>query len=151
MAPNRDQLRAMVQKDKESFKEYAQRWREAAAQVIPPMEEKDMAKIFLKTLGALYYDRMVASAPSDFTEMVGMGILLEEAVREGRLSKSESSGGVKKPSYRFTKKKERDENVVMQERRVNTYRRNYQPHQQVASITPVVGVTPTTVAYQRPS
>src|ERR1044072_5672658 len=31
MAPYRDQLRAMVQKDKESFKEYAQRWCELAA------------------------------------------------------------------------------------------------------------------------
>ena len=37
MAPDRDQLRAMVQKDRESFKEYAQRWREVASQVIPPM------------------------------------------------------------------------------------------------------------------
>ena len=67
MAHDRDQLRAMVQKDKESFKEYAQRWREVAAQVIPPMEEKEMTKIFLKTLGSFYYEIMVASAPSDFT------------------------------------------------------------------------------------
>ena len=50
MAPDRDQLRNMVQKDRESFKEYAQIWREVAAQVIPPMEEKEMTKIFLKTL-----------------------------------------------------------------------------------------------------
>ena len=84
------------------------------------MEEKEMTKIFLKTLGAFYYERMVASAPNDLTEMVGMGILLEEAVREGLLTKSESSGGVKKPSYGFTKKKEGDANVVMQERRVDT-------------------------------
>ena len=73
--------------------------------MIPPMEEKEMTKIFLKTLGAFYYERMVASAPSDFTEMVGMGIRLEEAVRERRLMKSEGSGGVMKSSYRFTKKK----------------------------------------------
>ena len=44
MAPDCDQLRAMVWKDRESFKEYAQRWREVAAQVIPPMEEKEMTK-----------------------------------------------------------------------------------------------------------
>ena len=105
-----------------------------------------MTKIFLTTLGAFYYERMVASAPSDFTEMVGMGIQLEEAVREGRLTRSESSGGVKKPSYGFTKKKEGDENAVMQERRVNTPRRNHQRHQQVALVTPVVGAAPTTVA-----
>ena len=57
---------------------------------------------------------MVASAPSNFTEMVGMGIRLEEAVREGHLTKSESSGGVKKTSYGFTKNKDGDANVVMQ-------------------------------------
>ena len=33
MAPDRDQLRAMSQKEKETFKEYAQRWREIAAQI----------------------------------------------------------------------------------------------------------------------
>ena len=88
-----------------------------------------MTKIFLKTLGAFYYERMVVSVPSDFTEMVGMGIRLEEAVREGRLTKSEGSGGAKKPSYGFTKKKEGDTNVVMQERRVNPPRRNYLRHQ----------------------
>ena len=84
--------------------------------MIPPMEEKEMTKIFLKTLGAFYYERVVASAPSDFTEMVRMGIRLEEVVREGRLTKSEGSGGAKKPSYGFTKKKEGDANVVIQER-----------------------------------
>ena len=110
-----------------------------------------MTKIFLKTLGDFYYERMVESAPSDFTEMVGMGIRLEEAIREGRLMRSGGSGGVKKPSYGFTKKKEGDANDVIQERRVNTPRRNYQRHQQVASVTPVMNAAPTTVAYQRPS
>ena len=50
-----------------------------------------MTKIFLKTLGAFYYERMVESAPSDFTEMVGMDIRLKEVVKEGHLTKSESS------------------------------------------------------------
>ncbi|KAI5442582.1 hypothetical protein KIW84_011578 [Lathyrus oleraceus] len=35
-------------------------------------------KIFLKTLSSFYYERMIASAPSDFTEMVNMGMRLEE-------------------------------------------------------------------------
>ena len=141
----------MVPKDRDSFKEYAQRWREVAAQVIPPMEEKEMTKIFLKTLGAFYYERMVESAPSDFTEMVGVGVLLEEAVREGRLTKGEGTRGVKKLAYGFTKKKDGDTNDVIQERRMNAPRRNYQRHQQVASVTPVMNAALTTVAYQRQS
>ncbi|KAI5438090.1 hypothetical protein KIW84_023998 [Lathyrus oleraceus] len=65
---DRDQLRVMSQKDKETFKEYAQRWRELAAQIVPPLEEKEMTKIFLKTLSSFYYERMIVSAPSDFTD-----------------------------------------------------------------------------------
>ena len=110
--------------------------------MIPPMEEKEMTKIFLKTLGDFYYERMVASAPSDFTEMVRMGVRLEEEVREGHLEKGEGSGGLKKPAYGFTKKKEGDTNAVMQERRVNAPRRNFQCHHQVASVTPVMNAAP---------
>jgi len=41
MAPDRSEVQAMTQKDKESFKEYAQRWRCIAAQVRPPLDEKN--------------------------------------------------------------------------------------------------------------
>ena len=67
MVLNRDQLRSMSQKDKETFKEYAQRWRELAAQISPPLEEKEMTKIFLKTLSLFYYEHMIANSPNDFT------------------------------------------------------------------------------------
>lgn len=107
MAPDRDQLRAMSQKDKESFKEYAQRLREISAQIFPPLEEKEMNKIFLKTLSSFYYDSMIASTPNDFTEMVNMGMRLEEAVREGSFTKeSGASSHVKKFTNNFSKKKE---------------------------------------------
>ena len=129
MAPDRNQLREMVHKYKESFKVYAQRWCVVASQVIPPMEEKEMTNIYLKTLGSFYYERMGASAPSDFTEMVSMGVHFEEAVREGRLTRSENSGSTKKPSYGFAKKKEGYTNVVIQDRKFNPLRRNHQRRQ----------------------
>ena len=87
MAQDRSGLQAMTQGDKETFKEYAQRWRDVAAQVIPHVEEKEMTKLFLKTISQFYYEKMVGSAPRDFAEMVGMGVQLEEGVREGRLVK----------------------------------------------------------------
>jgi hypothetical protein len=110
MAPDRDQLRAMTQKDKETFKEYAQRWRELATQITPPLEEKEMTKIFLKTLSSFYYERMIASAPSDFTKMVNVGMRLEEGVREGRLTKEEGSSA--KHYGAFAKKKDGKAHVV---------------------------------------
>ncbi|KAK2448950.1 hypothetical protein QL285_008189 [Trifolium repens] len=137
MAPDRDQLRAMAQKDKETFKEYAQRWREIAAQINPTLEEKEMTKIFLKTLGSFYYERMIASAPNDFTEMVNMGMRLEEGVREGRLAKeSGSSCGTRKFGTSFPKKKEQEVSMVAQGRPRRNY---YQQQQHVTTLTPVVG------------
>ncbi|KAI5434272.1 hypothetical protein KIW84_021221 [Lathyrus oleraceus] len=80
----------MSQKDKETFKEHAQRQRELVAQITPSLEEKEMTNIFLKTLSSFYYECMIASAPSDFTEMINMGMRLEEGVREGWLSRDEA-------------------------------------------------------------
>src|SRR4051812_23329872 len=129
----------MTQKDKERFKEYAQKWREVAAQICPPLEEKEMTKIYLKTLSPFYYGRMVASAPSDFTEMVNMGVRLEEAVREGRLNKEpESFIGPRKYGSSFQKKNDQDVSNVL-----HKIKKKFQP--QVAAITPVVNSAP---AYQ---
>ena len=91
VVPDREQLRAMTQGDKETFLEYAQRWRGFAAQIIPPLQDKELTRIFLKTLSPFFYKKMIASAPSNFAEMVGMGTRLEEGVREGRLVKESIS------------------------------------------------------------
>jgi len=100
MAPDRSDLQAMTQKDNESFREYAQRWRNIAAQVSPCVEEKEMTKLFLKTLSQFSYEMMVRSAPKDFLEMVNIGMRLEEGVREGRLIKESGPvGGSKKKDY----------------------------------------------------
>lgn len=77
MASHMDQLRVVSRKAKETFKEYVQRWHEIAAQVSPPLEEKETTKLFLKMLSLFYYDRMVGSAPSDFTEMENTDLILE--------------------------------------------------------------------------
>lgn len=76
---------------KKTFKEYGHRWHKITTQVSPQLEEKEMTKLFFRTLSPFYYDRMVANAPSDSTEMVNMGMILEEGVCEGRLKESGSS------------------------------------------------------------
>ncbi|XP_050875325.1 uncharacterized protein LOC127078957 [Lathyrus oleraceus] len=132
MAPDRDQLRAMSQRDKETFKEYAQRWREVAAQICPPLEESEMTKIYLKTLSSFYYERMIASAPSDFTNMVNMGMRLEEGVCEVRLVKEGgSSSGVRKFRVGFPEKKEQDVSAVVHRRLTQIYQQ-----QHVAAVDP---------------
>jgi hypothetical protein len=75
----------MNQENKETFKEYAQRWRDTVAQVSPCIEEKEMTMLFLKTLNQFYYEKMVGSTPKNFAEMVGMVVQLEKGFLEGRL------------------------------------------------------------------
>lgn len=112
MEPDRYQLLVMSHKDKETFKEYVQRWREIVAQVSPPLEEREMTKLFLKTLSLFYYDLMVASMPSDFTEMVNMGLRLDEGIHEGRLKENGSAESLRKYGNSLPKKKEHDANDI---------------------------------------
>ena len=58
----------MCKKEHESFKEYAQRWRDLAAQVAPPMVKKEMITMIVDTLPMFYYEKMVGYTPSSFTE-----------------------------------------------------------------------------------
>ena len=73
MAPDRFQLQRTTKKTDESFREHALRWRELAAQVKPPMSEKEMVTIFLGTLQASFYDKLVGSVPASFADLVTAG------------------------------------------------------------------------------
>jgi hypothetical protein len=59
VALDRSSLQAMKKGNKESVREYAQRWRELAAQVNPPLLEKEMIGLFLSTFKALYFEYLV--------------------------------------------------------------------------------------------
>ena len=57
LKPNREFLRSLFQKKDESFREYAQRWRGAAARITPALDEEEMTQTFLKTLKKDYVER----------------------------------------------------------------------------------------------
>jgi hypothetical protein len=114
----------MTQNDNESFKAYAQRWRDFADQVRPPLEEKELTEIFLKTLDHFYYEKMVGSAANNFAKMMITGIRLEEGVREGRLVKE---------SVPTDSSEEEDQEMGVVES---------QPQQQYLSYHPVAAVMP---------
>ncbi|KAI5435277.1 hypothetical protein KIW84_021914 [Lathyrus oleraceus] len=71
---------------------------------------------------------MIVSAPSDFTEMVNMGMRLEEGVREGRLSRDEASSS-KKYDSSFGKKKDNEANAVISGRQRRPQIRRIQQQQ----------------------
>jgi len=58
MAPDRMQLQNMCKREHESFKEYAQRWRDLAAQVAPPMMEREMITMMVDSLPVFAGERI---------------------------------------------------------------------------------------------
>ncbi|XP_073219742.1 uncharacterized protein [Cicer arietinum] len=132
MAPDRMQLQNSLKKDNEAFKEYTQRWREMASQVEPPLSEKEMVGMFMDTLQSPFYDKMIGSMSSNFSDLVMIGERIESGMRSGKIVCAAT--GIKRPQTTFTKKKEGDVNAVMVNSRVsyfppiNYYRPpNFQP------------------------
>ncbi|KAE8672368.1 hypothetical protein F3Y22_tig00111843pilonHSYRG00112 [Hibiscus syriacus] len=60
MRPDRVMLQSLEKKHNESFRQYAQRWRDLSVQVHPPLDEKETRKLFVQTLKAPYFEHLVA-------------------------------------------------------------------------------------------
>ena len=107
-------MQSLTQKFGESFKEYAQKWRELAARVQPPMMEREMIDLFTNTLQDHYY--VACSSSASFAEMVTVGERLESGLKSGNIqsvnTRASTSGGGKKLFGSYPKKKEGDANVV---------------------------------------
>ncbi|KAL4303270.1 hypothetical protein GQ457_10G008440 [Hibiscus cannabinus] len=93
MVPGRLSLQGIEKKDKESFREYAQRWRNMVAQVQPPLLEKETTTLFIKSLETahMFYTKVVGSTTRDFADLVAAGEAIERAIKSGRLSDPEVS------------------------------------------------------------
>ncbi|XP_027337107.1 uncharacterized protein LOC113850763 [Abrus precatorius] len=112
MAPDRLELQTMMKKDHETFKEYAQRWRETAAQVEPPLSEKEMVSLFIDTLRSPYYDKMIGSISANFSDVVIIGERVESDIRSGKIAYAAGATSIKRPLSGLGKKKEGEANAV---------------------------------------
>ena len=104
----------MSQKDNKSFKEYAQRWREVASQVEPPLAEKELADWFMDTVKPMFYERMVSSVSTSFSDLVAMGVQVELGLKNGKMITTieTSDNNVKRFAEGFQRKKEGETNIV---------------------------------------
>ena len=101
-----------------------------AARIKPPPEERELTKIFLQTLDSFYYEKMIGVASHDFTDMVGMGMRIEEGIKAGRLFREGApSNPAKKFDNNFTKKKEQGVGMVAHGRSQPVYQPQQQPYQ----------------------
>ena len=84
MAPDQNQLQSMTKREHESIKEYAQRWRDLAAQVVPPMTEREMITIMVDTLPKFYYEKLIGYMPTNFADLVFAEERIESELRKGK-------------------------------------------------------------------
>ncbi|XP_040947911.1 uncharacterized protein [Gossypium hirsutum] len=83
--------RIWKKKSNESFRQYAQRWREVAIQVQPPLLEKETTMLFINTLKAPFITHMLGSTTKSFSDIVMMGEMIKNAVRSGKIELGESA------------------------------------------------------------
>jgi len=93
ITPDRTNLSNLEKRDKESIREYAQRWRDLAAQVHPPFLDKEMVTLFANTLKDPYYEHVMGSSAQQFTNAVAVAELIEQGVKSGRISAPVEKGG----------------------------------------------------------
>ncbi|KAK5770787.1 hypothetical protein PVK06_046941 [Gossypium arboreum] len=93
MVSDRMTLQRMEKKPAETFRQYAQRWRDISAQVEPSLIKTEITVLFINTLRAPFYDKLVGSATKDFANIVISGELIENAIKNGRMECPESSKG----------------------------------------------------------
>ena len=92
------------------------------------MTDKEVNKMFLNTLKAPYYDRMIGNSNKDFSDVVSVGEIIEAGVKQGKIEVAEAK-------KQFPKKKEGETHVITyQEKTYNlSYSQQnygYQPYNQ---------------------
>ncbi|KAI5405471.1 hypothetical protein KIW84_052309 [Lathyrus oleraceus] len=123
----------MFQKTGESFKEYAQRWRELAARVQPPMLERELTDMFIGTLQGVFMDRMGSCPFGSFSDVVICGERTESLIKAGKIQDpgSSSSSSAKKPFSGAPRRREGETNAIYNHRNGN----RGQQYRQVVAVT----------------
>ena len=75
----------MEKKSGETFRKYVQRWREVAARVCPPLNEKEMIKIFVDALKNPYFDEVIGLQLQFFVDLIPVGERIEDAVKTKKI------------------------------------------------------------------
>lgn len=114
MAPTRLQLHNQSQRSNETFKEYAQRWREMASRVRPTLSDNELGDIFMGMLQRLYFEKMTGSSSTNFADMVTIGEHVESGLKSEKIIDTIAPQSVnKRPHGGYAKKKEGEANLVM--------------------------------------
>ena len=95
LVPTRTQLQGMSMGAGEGFKDYTQKWRDLAGRVQPPLSDRELVDMFLGTLSGLFFNHLISSSSSGFTELILTGERVEARIRSGKIQKDASSSSVR--------------------------------------------------------
>ena len=114
MAPDQNQLQSMSKQEHESIKEYAQRWRDLAAQVISPMTKREMITIMVDMLPTFYYEKLIGYMPANFADLVFARERIQSGLRKGKFEYASNAGpnSNRRAPVVGTRKKEGDTHAV---------------------------------------
>lgn len=118
MASYHCQLLSMPKREKKTFKEYTQCWREFATQAEPSIVGKELNIVFMDTLQPLYWERIIGVLSSIFVDLVTFGDMVEKSVRTGKIIVDvELTSGPKRFLGNHQRKKEGDTNSIYNRRK----------------------------------
>ncbi|XP_058757581.1 uncharacterized protein LOC131630853 [Vicia villosa] len=87
------------QLEEQSFKEYAQKWRDLARRVQPSLTNRELVDMFMGTLTGPFYSHLLGSSSSGFTELILTGERVESGIRSGKIQVGATSSTTKKPYH----------------------------------------------------
>ena len=96
LAPTRTQLQNLSMGSNEGFKDYAQKWRDLAGRVQPPLDDRELVDMFLGTLTGPLFNHLIGSSSAGFTELILTGGRVEAGIRSGKIQKDASSSAARK-------------------------------------------------------
>src|SRR3954471_10134286 len=97
LAPTHMQLQSMSMGPKESFKEYAQNWRDLAGRVQPSLTDRELVDMFMGMLTGPFYSHLLGSSSSGFTDLILTGEHVENGIGSGKIQVGSASGTTRKP------------------------------------------------------
>ena len=97
LAPTRTQLQGMSMGASKGFKDYTQKWRVLDGRVQPPLADKELVDMFLGTLFGPYFNHLIGSSSSGFTELIMNGKRIDAGIKTGKIQKGALSSTEKKP------------------------------------------------------
>lgn len=98
------------------------------AQVQPPILDKELVDMFMDTLQDTYFERMVGSTSSEFSDLVKVRECIESSLKSGKIQDASSSQARKNESLSSSQEEDEDDINAVMENVEYSHRAPTRPH-----------------------